>query len=257
MYGFSISNLEISKRFFSSCPVLEALDTFGSDIQTDNQRNLVVESPSLKKFAYTCCHRHLLPQNDTMANIIQLFAPNLEDFICRFFLTQDYFVEISCPLSEVYFDMILKEKEEDENADTYSEFPSEKKIVYAKRVVRYLGAVSMVKNMGLSPFFLEVLSQAPNLLDCQPPRLCDLQYLTLEMWSTRASLRAIAYLLNISPNITKIYLCSKTKESNITDVGDDWEAGLSLPGMLSHLKYVSSLKKQKDVMLSSNSWFFS
>ncbi|XP_026434806.1 uncharacterized protein LOC113332486 isoform X2 [Papaver somniferum] len=153
--------------------------------------------------------------------------------------------------------MILKEKEEDENADTYSEFPSEKKIVYAKRVVRYLGAVSMVKNMGLSPFFLEVLSQAPNLLDCQPPRLCDLQYLTLEMWSTRASLRAIAYLLKISPNITKIYLCSKTKESNITDVGDDWEAGLSLPGMLSHLKYVSSLKKQKDVMLSSNSWFFS
>ncbi|RZC87926.1 hypothetical protein C5167_004104 [Papaver somniferum] len=85
--------------------------------------------------------------------------------------------------------MILKEKEEDENADTYSEFPSEKKIVYAKRVVRYLGAVSMVKNMGLSPFFLE---------------------------------------------------------SNITDVGDDWEAGLSLPGMLSHLNAASSKRVRQE-----------
>ncbi|KAI3841091.1 hypothetical protein MKX03_010836, partial [Papaver bracteatum] len=26
--------------------------------------------------------------------------------------------------------------------------------------------------------------------------------------------------------------------STLTDVGDDWEIGLSLPGMLSHLKYV-------------------
>ncbi|RZC85643.1 hypothetical protein C5167_026315 [Papaver somniferum] len=58
------------------------------------------------------------------------------------------------------------------------------------------------------------------------------------MWSTRGSLRALAYLLKISPSITKIYLCSKTKESNVTDAGDDWEAGLSLPGMSSHLKYV-------------------
>ncbi|KAI3891714.1 hypothetical protein MKX03_001222, partial [Papaver bracteatum] len=26
--------------------------------------------------------------------------------------------------------------------------------------------------------------------------------------------------------------------SNLVDIGDDWEAGLSSPGMLSHLKYV-------------------
>ncbi|XP_026436123.1 uncharacterized protein LOC113333988 [Papaver somniferum] len=56
------------------------------------------------------------------------------------------------------------------------------------------------------------------------------------MWCTRGCLRAIAYLLSISPDIDTIYLDSK--QSNLADVGDDWEAGLSLPGMLSHLKYV-------------------
>ncbi|KAI3900000.1 hypothetical protein MKW98_000900, partial [Papaver atlanticum] len=53
-----------------------------------------------------------------------------------------------------------------------------------------------------------VLSQAPDLLDCQPPRLCSLQSLMLEIWSTRNSLRSIAYLLKISPNITEIFLQS-------------------------------------------------
>ncbi|KAI3958112.1 hypothetical protein MKW98_020754 [Papaver atlanticum] len=132
--------------------------------------------------------------------------------------------------------MFLEETEEDENAEAYLELPSSEKDVYAKRMMKLLGAVSMVKKMELSSGFLEVLSQAPDLLDCQPPRLCDLQYLFLEMWYTRGCLRAIAYLCKISPHIT--FLSLTCKESNLVDVGDDWEAGLSFPGMLSHLKYV-------------------
>ncbi|RZC82130.1 hypothetical protein C5167_044914 [Papaver somniferum] len=56
------------------------------------------------------------------------------------------------------------------------------------------------------------------------------------MWPTRACLRAMAYLLMVSPNIARLVLTSK--ESKLAQVGDGWEAGLSLPGMLSHLKFV-------------------
>ncbi|XP_026389360.1 F-box/FBD/LRR-repeat protein At1g78750-like isoform X2 [Papaver somniferum] len=233
--GLSISNVESSKRLFSSCPVLEALEMVDCNIQTDNQRNLVVHSDTFKVFAHTCWSRGLLLQNDTMANVIKLSAPNLEEFTCRSFLKQDYCLEICSPPSLVCFDM-TEENEEDENAEDCSELLPDEKEVYAKRAMQFLRAVYMVKTMRLSPGFLEVLSHAPDVLDCQHPRLCDLQYLTLGMWSTRGCLRAIAYLLRISPNIVELYL--ELKESNSVDVGDDWEAGLSSPGMLSNLKIV-------------------
>ncbi|XP_026389022.1 uncharacterized protein LOC113283861 [Papaver somniferum] len=90
--------------------------------------------------------------------------------------------------------------------------------------------------MILSPGFLEVLSQAPDLLNCQPPRLCSLESLMLEIWSTRNSLRSVAYLLKISPSITDLFL--QSMETNLAYIGADWEAGLSSPEMLSYLWFV-------------------
>ncbi|RZC90013.1 hypothetical protein C5167_029080 [Papaver somniferum] len=170
-----------------------------------------------------------------MANIIKLCAPNLEDFICSFYLTQDYSLEIYSPPSAISFRMIFSKKEEDENAKTYSKLPSKDMDVYAKRLVKYLGAVYPVKHLRSSPGFLEVLSRAPDLLDFLPPRFCNLQSLVLETWPTGGCLRAIRYLLSISPNITRLFL--EMKESNLSDVGDYSEAGLSFPEMLSHLEY--------------------
>ncbi|XP_026412216.1 uncharacterized protein LOC113307964 [Papaver somniferum] len=103
-------------------------------------------------------------------------------------------------------------------------------------MMKFLRAVYMVQALRLSPGFLEVLSQDPDLLDCQPPLLHSLLFLVLEIWPTRGCLRAMAYLLKVSPNIARLVLVSK--ESKLADVGDGWEAGLSLPGMLSHLRFV-------------------
>ncbi|KAI3958148.1 hypothetical protein MKW98_020790 [Papaver atlanticum] len=236
--GLSISNVESSKRLFSSCPVLERLWIGDCDIKTDDQRKLIVDSPSLKMFVYTDHCRRLLPQNDTMDNInIKLCAPNLKIFSFRSLLMQDYSLEISSPLFGVYFDMALEDKDENENAEAYSRLSSAEKKVYAKHMLKFLGAIYMVKALRLSAGFLEVLSQAPDLLDSQPSRLCNnLQHLVLDMWSTRGCLRAIAYLLKICPRVTRLFV--KSKESNSADVGDYWEAGLLCPGMLSHLGYV-------------------
>ncbi|RZC85421.1 hypothetical protein C5167_041604 [Papaver somniferum] len=239
--GVSISNVEASKRLFSSCPVRETLRLVDCDVQTDNQKNLIVDSLSLREFEYSHRRNYLLRDNDILVNVIKLCTPNLDVFTCKSFFTHDYSLEISSPLSRVNFDMKLKAKKEDENVETYSNLPSTDKEVYAKRMLQILRAVYLVKGMRLlSPGFFEVLSRAPDSLDCQPPRLCNLKYLTLEMGCTRSCLRAIAYLLKISPHVTQLLL--KNKESNLADVGDGWEAGLSSPGMLSHLELVGIME---------------
>ncbi|XP_026431937.1 F-box/LRR-repeat protein At1g55660-like [Papaver somniferum] len=156
LYGLSISNVESSKRLFSSCTVLEDLLIADCDIQTNNQRKLIVDSVTLKEISYTCWRRDLLPQNDTIATSVKLCASNLETFTCRCFLAQDYSLEICSPLSRVYFDVTLNVNEKDETAEAYSSLTSEEKEVYGKRVMQFLGAVYMVKTMKLSPGFLEV-----------------------------------------------------------------------------------------------------
>lgn len=162
--GLTISNVELSERLISSCPALETLHIADCDVRT-----LTVGSLSLKKFAYV--HKHLWSHNHTMANI-KLSGPNLKVIICS----------------------SSAERDKDENAERFSKLPSVEKGVYAKRVMKFLEAVYMVQQMRLSPGFLEVLSQAADLVDCQPTRLCNLQHLMLEMWFVRGCLRNIAYL---------------------------------------------------------------
>lgn len=55
---------------------------------------------------------------------------------------------------------------EDESAEAYLKLPSEEKDVYAKCMMKYLGAVYMVEKMRLSAGFLEVLSQALDISEC-------------------------------------------------------------------------------------------
>ncbi|XP_026431001.1 F-box/LRR-repeat protein 13-like [Papaver somniferum] len=213
LIGLAISDVESSKRLFSSCPVLETLFISNFDIQTDNARKLIVDSLSLKKFEFYDHRRGRLPQYDTTAIIIKLCAPNLEEFNFRSLFTINYCLENCSPLSRAYFDMTLRKQKRNENTETYESLHRRKF------------------------YMLNVLAQTPDLVDCrQPPRLNNLQCLILEMWSTGGCLRAVAYLLKISPSITHLVL--ESMESNLGNIEDDWEAGLILPGKLSHLKLI-------------------
>ncbi|KAI3853741.1 hypothetical protein MKW98_025258 [Papaver atlanticum] len=224
IHGVSIPNEELSKRLFSSCPVLEKLSLHHCDIP-----NFTVNSLSLKNFV----HQRLLGSTD---NVIKLTTPNLKVFECTSCVTQLYSLENCSLLSEVTFELGLKERVLGENAEAYCNFLSQEEMVYAKHMTKFLREACMVKNMWLSYGFLEVLSGAPDLLDSQPRCLFNLRYLWLKTQSTRGCLRAIAYLLKISPRVQSILLYSE--QSNLVDVGDDWEARLSSQGMLSHLRYV-------------------
>ncbi|XP_026415886.1 putative F-box/FBD/LRR-repeat protein At5g22670 [Papaver somniferum] len=93
LHGFSISNEELYKRLFSSCPVLKTLEIYSCDMP-----NLIVNSLSLENFVYK-------QFRSTMANIIKLTAPNLKDFECRSFINSCDIPKCSL-LSNVQFDII-------------------------------------------------------------------------------------------------------------------------------------------------------
>ncbi|XP_026435513.1 putative F-box/FBD/LRR-repeat protein At1g78760 [Papaver somniferum] len=238
IHGVSIPNEELSKRIFSSFPVLEKLFVYHCDIP-----NLTVNSLSLENFVY----KRLPGSTD---NVIKLTTPNLKYFQCMSCVTQLYSLENCSLLFEVNFKLDLKERVLGENTEAYCNFLSHEEMVYAKHMTKFLREACMVRNMWLSYGLLEVLSEAPDLLlDSEPPCLFNMLSFWMKMRFTRGCLWAITYLLKISPRVQSILLYSK--QSNLVDVGDDWDAGLSSQGCcLASLMFLSTM--WKDVMLNSN-----
>ncbi|XP_026429817.1 F-box/LRR-repeat protein At1g55660-like [Papaver somniferum] len=140
--GCLMSDVESSKRLFSSCPVLETLNIVDCYIKTNNQRNFALESLSLKKFAYT-------NQTGFKQSIIKLSAPNLNNFSCESFWTKDYhLLNCSDQLSDVKFNILYYY--------TYENQQLEEKQVCGRRMVKLLAAVDKVKQLELSSGFLEL-----------------------------------------------------------------------------------------------------
>ncbi|XP_026406596.1 uncharacterized protein LOC113301985 [Papaver somniferum] len=234
LVGIAIPNLEF-QRLFSSCPLLESVVIKKCDVQTNNQSNIVIDSRSLKLLVLVDNrHTHIGPADHSLSYTTKIYAPNAKDFTCTGFMREDFSLENLSSLVSASFEM--SSGEEDETAETYSELPTEEKEVFAKRMLKLLGGVQNVRHLSLSSGFLEVLLQGPGTLYRQPLQLCNLLMLKLEMRFTRGCLRSIAYLLKISPIVKTLKL--KSMESNLADIGDDWEVGLSLTGMISHLKFV-------------------
>ncbi|XP_026411212.1 F-box/LRR-repeat protein At3g58900-like [Papaver somniferum] len=135
--GIALSNAGLSKRLFSSCPLLETLNLVNCDIQTDNQGNFTVESLGLKKFEYTYHHSSCDPRyryrSSTSSSsrrhhlnpkMMKLSSPNLISF------TGNY-------------------------GDKNQQLFAEEKEVNAIHMVKLLVAVYKVEQLDLSPGFLE------------------------------------------------------------------------------------------------------
>ncbi|XP_026458990.1 uncharacterized protein LOC113359597 [Papaver somniferum] len=158
-------------------------------------------------------------------------------------MTQNYCLENFSFLDIVSINMRLGENE---TTERYSTLLAKEKEVFAGRMMKYLGAFYNARILILSPGLMEVLSQAPDLLNCQRLRFCNLRRIDVEMWFTRSSLHSLAYLFEISPIISHLFLTSN--KTRITEVGDNWEVGLSLPCTMTHLKFV----EMKEVEGSDN-----
>ncbi|KAI3944269.1 hypothetical protein MKW98_016499 [Papaver atlanticum] len=234
LYGISISNVDL-QRVFSSCPLMKKVTIQESDIQTDNQRNVIIEFHSLEAFKLIDNrHTHLGSSDHSLTYTTKISAPNVKSFTFAGSMTEDLSLENLSSLVDAHLDLRLRKEEADEIAETYFELPAEE--MFAKRTMKFLRAVQKVQHLILSSGFLEVLLQASGALYHQPPQLCNLETLQLEIRFTRGCLRSIAYLLKISPVIMTLILVSE--EANLPDVGNDWDAGLSSTCMFSHLKFV-------------------
>ncbi|XP_026409686.1 uncharacterized protein LOC113304762 [Papaver somniferum] len=232
------------QRLFSSCPLMETVIIQDWDIQrnenrkTNKRRNIIISSQCLQFFELIDRYHERLGSAVNCLNCsTKISAPYVKYFKCTGFLREDFSLENLSSLVSAHLEMRWRDKREaDETAETYSDLLAEEKELFSKRMMRYLGAVHNVHHLTLLSGFLEVLLQAPGTSNRYSPQLCNLETLKLEMMFTRGSVRSIAYSLKISPIIRNLIFMSK--ESNLADVGDDWEAEYSSTGMFPHLKSV-------------------
>ncbi|KAI3877742.1 hypothetical protein MKW98_020223 [Papaver atlanticum] len=181
LVGSTISNLEL-QMLFSSCPLMEMAIIQKCHVHTYNQINIIIDSQRLDTLmVFDNRHMHLDSDDHFLAYTDKISAPNLKHFVCSGFMTEGFSLQNLSSVVTAQFRMRLREKQDDETAETYSELPAEEKEVFAKRMMKFLGAVHNVRHLTLSSGFLEL---------------------------------------------------------NLADLGDDWEAGLSLTCMFTHLKVV-------------------
>ncbi|KAI3858359.1 hypothetical protein MKX03_024683 [Papaver bracteatum] len=110
-----------------------------------------------------------------------------------------------------------------------------------------LRGIRNVKVLTLDHNFLEALGGAPDILQTQPTEHFNIQHLKLHTYLSRNCLRSIFFVINNSPNAESISLqrsqataCPYYNEVKFDpdNIGDYWDAGLSLPCRICHLKIV-------------------
>ncbi|OVA14426.1 F-box domain [Macleaya cordata] len=130
---------------------------------------------------------------------IKLYAPNLVSFVCKSYMLLDYSLENLSSLVTAYIDMMLEDEQEENEPETFATLSTEVKELYAQRMMKLLRALHNVKVLTLSPWILEKYPYDPRMYP----------------------------------------FCDEINSNSPNNIGDDWEeAGLSLPCMLYHLKFV-------------------
>ncbi|XP_026394901.1 FBD-associated F-box protein At5g22730-like isoform X1 [Papaver somniferum] len=151
---------------------------------------------------------------------------------------------------EVYDDYYEDDWSEDEDEDGdgdedevedikyFTGLSAEKKEPYAKGMMSLLGALRNVIRLKLSSSFLEVLSEAPGLLDSHPHMSLNVQHLKLKTCLSRNCLHSITYLLRNSPLVQSLCIVLKRKAFGSESDREDWDAESSPSCELQNLKLV-------------------
>ncbi|KAI3960213.1 hypothetical protein MKW98_016937 [Papaver atlanticum] len=182
---------------------------------------------------------------------VTLHAPSLSSFIFDSYMSTSFILENLSSL--ITADIEIHINREDQMPSSYSAIREEKKEFYAQRFMRFFRGVHRVKVLKLRCSFIKALGGSPHILDTQLLKFYNLRCLELWTYLSRDCLYSIFYVLKISPNIESVSLqilpvqnydkppvypfCDEVK-INPENIGDYWDAGLSLPCMMCHLKYV-------------------
>ncbi|XP_026410435.1 F-box/FBD/LRR-repeat protein At1g16930-like isoform X1 [Papaver somniferum] len=233
--GLSIYQENLNAKLFLSCPVLESLNITRCNVNLND----VCVAPKLKYFK--------LKYNDYNVDggdTISLHAPCLKSFICKNYMFREYNVKNLASLVTADITMMV----EDEEDNSFSELSDLDKEFCTASMIRLLESLHCVRDLALSYWFLEAVSEDPQLLvDELSDHFGNLQNLKLQTFLSEESICAITQLLNISTNIeslkviiVKDFVPNPLMYRSIDEImfdpkADDWEQVLLL---LYHLKFV-------------------
>ncbi|KAI3935276.1 hypothetical protein MKW92_020577 [Papaver armeniacum] len=179
------------------------------------EMNLNISLPKLKYFEFDSW-------DSASSGEVKLHAPSLSSFIFRSYMLSTYLTLMNLPSLATA----------DINILVISQVPE----MCAQRAMGLLRGIRNVEVLTLNHYFLEALGGAPDIQHTQPTEHFNIQHLKLQTYLSRDCLRSIFFVLNNSPNIESISLQISQVVFDPDNIGGYWDAVLSLPCRMCHLK---------------------
>ncbi|XP_026410923.1 putative F-box/FBD/LRR-repeat protein At4g13965 [Papaver somniferum] len=218
--GLGFKDEELTDEFFLNCPNLESLTIVDTYIEFDiccpTLEVFILEfndkrSPMTRQSRYG----HLISQRKTWcgSNTIRLSAPKLTFLRCKGMISEDNILEDLSSLKTTDIEIKLLEDMDwyynvvDEECSGLSAETEE----FGKLMVNFLNALRNVKFLTLSHRVLEIISNAPDLLQSRPQLFHKPQDMTLGTCLSPDCLPGLTYLMKISPNIKTLSLVLDTE----------------------------------------------
>ncbi|XP_026442892.1 F-box/LRR-repeat protein At4g14103-like isoform X2 [Papaver somniferum] len=249
LHDMAFYNEKLTNRFFASFPSLESLIMETGSFGIHNM-NLQISLPKLKYFKFNSQSWESGNSRYYKSNCeVKLHAPSLSSFIFNGHVSTSFTLENLSSLAIA--DIEMNVKSEDRVSIYSTEICEEKKEMYAQGTMGLLRGIHSVKVLKLHDSVLKALGGAPDILDTQLPEYYNLQQLELDAYLTAECLHSIFSILKSSPRIESISLwsqgnflnpllypyCDEVK-FNPENIGDYWDAGLSMSCMICQVKFV-------------------
>ncbi|XP_026400403.1 F-box protein At4g22280-like isoform X1 [Papaver somniferum] len=204
------SDVNLTNRLFSKCPVLESLIIKGRLGHMDLQ----ISSLTLK---------HLTMVDFVSKSKVKVDAPNLVYFKCRDFISKLYFLEnlVSLVTADIYMSATKDEAGKIED--------------YTKNHWLFLTALSNAKEIRLSEWFLCLWARGFFAASCKNSlQFSNLRLVKLKSYLPKYLIRALGWLLCISPNVESLSIVNLGMSSKDIPDSEDFFAGVPLD----HLRFV-------------------
>ncbi|XP_026449154.1 F-box/LRR-repeat protein At3g59200-like isoform X2 [Papaver somniferum] len=154
--SFFVKDGDSINKLISGCPILESLILRDIWIENGYDMNVKIESHGLKHLEINSNIDILVCSHYNIAKIIKLSTPNLESFICKDYMLQEYCLENVPSLVTADIE-ILKESGYESLEKSHLEISEEeKKRLYPKRMAEFIRGFHNVKELTISsPGFLQ------------------------------------------------------------------------------------------------------
>ncbi|KAF9588809.1 hypothetical protein IFM89_016169 [Coptis chinensis] len=224
-----------TSKLFRNCPVLESLIIMDSGVVM--LANLFIYGHKLKDLVIeNCCDE--VGGDEPAYCKIQICAPNIESFRCKDHMSRVYSIENCSSIVSAGMDMEIEKRFQfDSESGMELELPGKKTKEYAVHVIKSLRAICNVRELALSPSLIEVVSKQPAILERISVQFLHLRCLMLKTWLSRDCIRAVFYMLKISPLLDTLIIEVTKKADNSTSIGE-YQDTLSPLQCMSQLKFV-------------------